>query len=75
MRLADLSPGDVVEHASTGFTWVVLRIEPITRCFQWAPMASRWELTQVQIKPRWSPPHSVERWNAEIDATVRRNRR
>lgn len=75
MRLADLTPGDVVEHPQTGFTWVVLRVEPSTRVFQWAPMPSRYELQHVPIKPRWSPPHDEERWHEEIDATVRLYRR
>ncbi len=75
MRLADLTPGDVVEHPKTGFTWVVLRVEPITRVFQWAPMPNRMELQPGVVKPRWSPPHDEDSWYAEVDATVRRNRR
>lgn len=75
MRLADLTPGDIVEHSTTGFRWVVLRVESVTRVFQWAPLPSVLEIQQTPIKPRWSPPHDLESWEAEVDAHITRRRR
>jgi hypothetical protein len=60
----------VVEYPTSGFKWVMLRVELSTHTYQWAPMMSRCELNRAEIKPRWSPPHSEEAWNAEFEATV-----
>ncbi len=72
MRFADLTQGDVVEHPRTGFRWTVFYVEPVTRTFRWAPLPSSIELTRMPIKPRWSPPHSLDDWELERDATVSR---
>jgi hypothetical protein len=72
MRLADLNPGDVVEHPS-GFRWVLLRMEPMGRCFEWAPLPCPLDMGRVKIKPRWSPPHTEEDWHAEMEAEIRPN--
>lgn len=75
MRLADLRPGDQIEHPKTGFTWVLLKLEPVTRIYQWAPIPSRVELNRGVLVPRWSPPHDEESWYAEMDVTVTQYRR
>ncbi len=75
IRLSDVQPGDAVEYPNSGFKWVMLRVELSTRAFQWAPVPNRFELNHVEIKPRWSPPHSVEAWNVEFEASIRPYRR
>lgn len=71
VSLADILPGDLIEHRS-GFAWVMLRVEPVTRMFKWAPIPSRTDLDRVPLKPRWSPPHDKESWHANMDVIVRR---
>jgi len=74
MRLADLRPGDLVTYPS-GFQWVMLRIDTVTRIFQWSPVSCSCELQRMQLVSRWSPPHTKEDWHATLDVTVSQYRR
>ena len=70
MAPASLKPGDVVEHADSGFRWVVLRSEPAGRVLQWSPVPSGADLTRAPLTPRWSPPYSAEEWERPMENVV-----
>ena len=72
-RLADLRPGDMVSYPNgkSGFTWVVLAVERVTRMLKWAPLACRAELQlNDHIVGRWSPPFDENEWEEELDIVV-----
>lgn len=64
MRLSDLKPGNVIV-GKHGFRWRVLRVEPISRMFQWEAVIPHVDLVHIQPPAKWSPPHTAEEWLAE----------